>query len=351
MNKINYITILLLLISVNSGCSKDIETTNQKQDVKPVDTITAKYQSFKTWRTVSGTTFAQKDITLSAESSGAIESLPVSIGNKVIKNQILAKIDPEMASARKKAALANLKLAETTFSLQKKLFAKRLISDQQFESIRTQLKTAESQFQIAEIQYKKTTIRSPIDGIIAEKYIEENEFISPGQPVCRVINLDRIKIKIGVTGKDLPYIKINNQVNVMINTCENKIFKGVVSSTGSVADKESRTFPVEISIDNKNHKIKAGMLGRVSFINKRLNNVIVIPHELILEGETKAVFLAAKNNRAKKKPVRIIATEKNMAAISGISPGEHIVSAGHKNIVEGEVLKIINNNNKPFRAD
>lgn len=321
-----------------SGCGKK-KNSQEIQKNNPVEIMHVQPTEFISYRTISGITNAAEDITLSAETTGQIESFQYEIGSPVKKDQILAKVNEQIAKAQLNAANANLKLIKTTFGMQEDLYKKQLISQQQFESVNTQYEVAKSNYDLAELQYNKTNIRAPIDGLLAEKYKHEKEFIAQGMPLCRIITLNPIKITMGVTGKDLAALQINQNVTVELPSVADRAYTGTIKTISSIADSDSRTFQVEISIPNPRNTIKAGMLCTISFINTRYAKAIVIPQDLILEGEEKGVLIA-KDNLAVRIPIKILATQKNLAAVEGIEPNTAIITVGHKNLVEGDKITI-----------
>jgi membrane fusion protein, multidrug efflux system len=334
-------TKLLILLSICLLCFSCGKEDKKAKTIakKPVNVTIVTPQSFQSTRIISGQAEAMHDIVLSAETAGQVESLPIRIGKIIKQGDILAKIDEQLAKAQLNSAKANFRLAKTNYNMQKKLRAKKLISFQQFQATQTQKEVAESNYNMANIQYKKTHIKSPINGLVAEKYIDEKEYIAPGMPVCRVANLEKIKITIWVTDTDLPALNKGDKVKTKFTGLKNQVFTGLISSVGSVANQLTRTFPIEIIIDNPKHTIKGGMLCKVSFINARYENVIVVPQDYVLEGEYKYVYVA-ENNTAILRKVKILASENNKVVIEGVKPLEAIISTGHKQLIDGDKISI-----------
>jgi membrane fusion protein, multidrug efflux system len=338
MNRFMQLCVLMFFVLTLNACGKKEETKIiPGKPVKVKETVTLR---FKSYRTISGMTYANKDIVISSEIAGQIEQIPIEIGDFVKKGKVIARIDQEMAKAQRQSAKANLSLAQTNYNLQKKLFRKKLVSEQQFEAIKTQLEVAKSNYKLAEIQYGNTLIKAPVSGFIAGKYIEEGEFATPGKPVLRIVDIGKIKVRMSMPGKEIRFLKAKDIVNVNIPSIEKKL-QGIVNSIGLVAHQKSKTFTVEVIVSNPSNSIRVGQLCNVTFLTNLIPNAIIIPRDSILEGEHHSVFVA-ENDKAVQKTVIIQATEKNQAAVKGITVGEKLIYIGHKNLVKGERIKIVN---------
>jgi membrane fusion protein, multidrug efflux system len=333
---INLLLCLILCFSM-IGCGKK---DKNPEKITPVKVLTLTSQNFKSYRSISGVCSAEKDILLSSEINGQVEWIGVKIGESVKTGQTVLKIDPKIANAQLQSAKANLNLAQTNFNLQKKLYKKRLISEQQFEAISTQLQVAKANYQFADINQNNAYLKSPINGLIADKFIDENEYTTPGKPVLRLIDIDNIKVNINVTGQDLPNLNQGDKVSIKIPAVTSNVLIGTIFSIAPAAEMKSKTFPVKINIKNPDHNIKSGMLCSVTFMNKFIRDAIIIPQDSILEGANKTVFII-EGNQAIKKSISVLSEENNQVAVSGLEPGMAIITIGQKNIVSGEKIKII----------
>ncbi|MFC1751909.1 efflux RND transporter periplasmic adaptor subunit [Thermoproteota archaeon] len=322
-----------------SGCSKP-KNGITPVEAKPIQTITTQKGGFHTIRAVTGITEPIHDIILSAQISGKVEYQPFSIGDKIEVDQVLAKIEQEMALAQYNAAKANFNAAKINYNSIKTLYEKKLASRQQWETTKQQYEAAKSNFEIAEIQVKNTKLSSPVNGTVAQIYVDQNEFIAAGMPVIRVVDISKIKIMIGVIGEDLPNIRTGEIVDITLSAYPDTTFKGKISRISEAAEQKSRTFPVEILIENPSSRIKAGMLCQIKFINKRLNNVVIIPVDSILEGKDKTVF-TVENGKAVQQLITILAIQEDQAAVQGLMENKQLITVGHKDLVNGQVIRVI----------
>jgi HlyD family secretion protein len=159
-----------------------------------------------------------------------------------------------------------------------------LVINAQIVSTRTQYQAINSdikalQYQIVQIddQLYKSVIRNPISGIVLEKYIENTEIAVPGKSIYKIADLSVLKLKVFVSGVQLPKIKIGQKVQVYIDESEtkNKEMNGVISWISQQAEftpkiiqtKDERVnlvYGVKIDVVNDG-SLKIGMPGEIKF--------------------------------------------------------------------------------------
>lgn len=332
--------LILATLMVASGCNKKKIQETAIVIIKPVKIQTIKSQPFTSTRKITGTAYAIQDVLISAQANGNVDRISVNMGDMVASGSVLAIVDQEMARAQLMSASSNYQLAYTNYQMQEQLYTKKLTSEQQYKTVKTQMTMALSQLELAKLQYKNTFIKSPIRGIISDLLVKQGEFINAGKAIFRVVDISQIKIKAGIAEEDLGSIPKHTRVDVYFPTISPDPFIGIVSAISPIADQNSKTFTAEIIVPNYGQKIKAGMLCTVRIVKSRFNQVAVIPQDSILEERTKSVFVVA-GNIAHKKSVEVLGVEGDLAAVSGISDGEKIVISGQKSLNTNDSVKIV----------
>lgn len=291
--KISYLILLILITLI--GCNSD----NNKPDA-------------------SGN-FEAIEITVSSLASGRIEKLSIMDGDKLVIGQVVGHIDTVLLAIQLKQILSSIDAMKTKFvSIQsqadvylqqkesiekeyvrfKKLYEKGAATEKQVDDIKAQLDLAEKQAastltqksvlegeiktQLVQAENLKEQIRrayiiSPISGTVLLKIAEEKEFVTIGMPLFKIANLDKILLRAYVSGDQLQAIKLNDDVEVRIDT-PGKNYKSLkgkiiwISSEAEFTPKSIQTkderinlvyaFKVEVT---NNGEIKIGMPGEVYF--------------------------------------------------------------------------------------
>ncbi len=144
-------------------------------------------------------------------------------------------------------------------------------------SVAADLAVYESKKATLDEQIARSLVKSPLKGTITEKYAEAGELTTPGKPLVKISDLSVIKLKVYISGAQLPGIKIGQEVTVRIDKGrkEYSLYKGQISYIAGKAEftpkiiqtKEERVaFVYQVTIDVANDGyIKSGMPGEAIF--------------------------------------------------------------------------------------
>jgi membrane fusion protein (multidrug efflux system) len=236
------------------------------------------------------------------------------------------------------------------FERNKKLFETRDISEYMFENIRLQresaeaaLKMAEANLQLAQRQLNDCTIESPIDGIVATRLAEFGNTVAPGTPLMKVVNIMSVRLKFGVAEKDVARITAGQPASALIPALPGKTFDGTVTAISPQADLTTRTFPVEVTIENRNYELKAGMAATVRLVSPDRREFPLLPKSALIERGGETIVYVVKNGRAEKRmPELGPESGDSIAVIRGVEAGEEVVVLGQENLIPGSDVRIKN---------
>ncbi len=330
----------------------------------------------------SGEVKPKKYVNMSSNIPGMIEKIYVKEGEKVIAGQILLRLDSaqyEASVARDKAYIAsleeelknanlNLKKAESTYKRNLELHKEQLISDETLENTKTQYEIALSQknsllHRIAQAQASlkstldsldKTTIRSPIDGIVTSLKVEEGEVAvvgtmnNPGTVLLTIADLSVMEVEIDVDETDVINVKPKQKAEVRVDALPEKIIEGEVTEVGSSAkqsstllsssssSKEAKDFKVVVTLKNPPSELKPGLSASAEIIVARKDKVLKVPISCLVvrEGENKkeeeGVFVVKDGKAHFKKIEKGIMGEMEVEVISGLEGNEEIIVGPYK---------------------
>jgi len=263
--------------------------------------------------------FEVDDIIISAEANGKLLLLNVEEGKKINANELVAIIDTidyvlkrKQLKAQKKAISSQIENIQSQIDVQeqqkKNLFIdkeriEKLLKDgaatkkqlddingrielvnSQIASIKTQnvsviseLEVVNTQISQVEESINKCNIKNPVEGIVLEKYAEENEITTFGKPLYKIADMHEMILRVYVSGSQLPQIKIGQEVEVLIDkdAKSNTKFSGIISWISESAEftpkiiqtKEERVnmvYAVKVKVQNDG-SLKIGMPGEVNF--------------------------------------------------------------------------------------
>ena len=202
------------------------------------------------------------------------------------------------------------------------------------------------------MKYKKASIKSPINGIIMKKFLDEGSQVEPSVspmlrvPVIMVANIDTVKALVNVSEKYLGKLREKTQARVKVDAYPDKVFLGEVVRIAPLVDLATRTSEVEIRILNEKHKLKPGMFARVSIILEKKENALVVPIKAVLsENNREFIFVVypvpvhrggVNSSIARKREVKTgIYQKDSVEIIEGLNAGEDVIIEGNYGLKDG----------------
>ncbi len=273
-------------------------------------------------------------------------------GDRVERDQILARLVQVDFAAERDSAAARLELARSRFQRAEQLLRDQAISPQEFDVIKAARDEAEAAFERARQALLDSTLRAPFAGHVLARLASPGETVLPGRPVLRVADLNTVSVELGVPDRLVAQIQPGQRIPVLVNTLEGRRFEGEVSEVGVAARESSRLFKVVLKVPNPGGELRPGMTASVSLREPpRFGPDAVLVRLSALVGRAQsvgpapdtpplAVFVVDDQGVARERPVRtdeIIRS--SVVIIEGLRPGERVVVAGASQLQDGEPVE------------
>ncbi|MCU0661568.1 MAG: efflux RND transporter periplasmic adaptor subunit [Myxococcota bacterium] len=290
----------------------------------------------------SGVTKSDRDITYSAEIGGRLDFMKLEPGARVKKGQVIARIDYTALSAQAEQTEASLDLARLTHERLTALSAEKIVSQQRVDEARTGLLQAEAASKIAAVSLSKGTVRAQYDGIVAEAYTDQGEFVAPGSPIARIVDVRNLVVEARFAESEISFVRSGALAMVRVESL-NEEFQGKVETVVPTADPESKTFKVRIRVENKDERILVGMATRTRVTSDATTSAVLIPHDAVIEtGGTRKVFVA-QNGIAKARTVTLgQSVDARVAVLEGLDAGDKLIVVGQRDLKEKQPITIVN---------
>lgn len=343
------------------GCGSDRADgadADQERNLRRVETLLLEPQSFDDIIEVTGTIEALDDAALSAQASGTLVSVE-ELGTPVGAGEIVAQINPreaqaavEQARAQVESAEAQYELAEDNYERQEPLYQDSIISAAEFESVRSELaqaranlSQARASLSQAEEQLANTRIVTPFDGTVEDRLMKTGEQVSPGEQVVRVVNTERVRVRAGVPERYANDIELGTRVRVRVQSAALEDRTGHVIFVGGAIRPESRTFPIEVEIDNEDGRLKPEMVAKLFITREELEDAIVIPRTAVSRDEEglDAYTVAHHDSFAvvDNHDVTLGPTSGNRAVVrSGLEAGQELIVVGQTDVSAGDTVEV-----------
>jgi len=306
----------------------------------PVSVVEVKPVAMRDVVFLPGETEAYEDVKVAANTSGRVEWIGLREGQEVEKGDRLAKIDVSALKASLEHAKAAYNLANDLCERRRRLYENKIIAREELDQSETQLKLAAADLAQVKVRYNHGFPESPISGVINHLYVDVGEYADLGKPIADIVNIDRIKINVRVPELDVRYVHVGQTTPIKIDAFADRTLLGTVEFVAFKADSATKTFLVRSVIDNPDHDIRPGMIGRVAFVRRNIPDAIVTPLFAIVDKGGERIVFVEKDGVAESRVISIGVIEVDRVQItSGLNIGDHLIVRGHTEVEDG--MKVI----------
>ena len=190
------------------------------------------------------------------------------------------------------------------------------------------------------LTFQKAPVESTLTGILGRVYVDLGENVTVNTPIAFVVSVDKVKTGLDIPEKYLPKITVGQQAIISVDSCPNEKFIGSVTKVSPVVDLATRTAPVEITVENKDHRLKSGMFAKVSLVIKARDNVPVILREAIMGREPNSYVFVVENKKAVLKKIILgIRQGPYFEVRQGLANNDLVVIMGQQMLVDGALVE------------
>ena len=325
---------------------EETKKASMKKEVPPVRviTLTMKPHTLVDKINLPGVVDPSEDLWVKAEVSGQVLEVLAQEGQPVKRNQILIQLDDRDYRSRLAQIEANYKLVRLNHDRIETLVKKEVAAVTQLDELEAQLKDLEARHNEAELALKRTSISSPISGLLNEIKAEKGAFLTIGDEVAHILQIDHVKVSVGVPESDVASVFDLNEADVIIDALQKRKVKGKKVLLSRKPRTLARLYDLELSVPNPDGRILPGMFARVELVKKTYNKALTVPlYAVISQGNDRFVFI---ENDGKAKVRHIELGELvgwQVHVPSGLSAGERVIVVGHRFLDNNQTVEVIQN--------
>ncbi len=314
-----------------------------------VTTVKVEAQSFIHYLELQGNVETKQNLVIYPEMGGILEHVYVKEGQKVIKGQLLAKLDDGGLSQQLAQLQIQTDLAKTTFDRQERLWNQKIGSEIQYLQAKSSFEAQQKLVNQVKSQLAKTNITAPFTGIVDDVITNQGSVVAPGQtPIIRIINLDNMYIATEVPESYISSVSVNKAVIVEIPIL-GKTIEGTIRQASNYINPANRTFKIEIAVPNKDGDIKPNLTARLKINDYTNTSAMLIPQSIISENAEGDQYIYLVNNKNTDNEATaqrmVITTGKTQGdvieVLSGLSDNVEIINEGARSVQDGQLVKIL----------
>ncbi len=269
-----------------------------------------------------------------------IEKINAEVGDMVRKGQLLVEMD----SRQYLQSAVQLQNLETDYARMEELYKAGGISKQQLDAQATQLEVSRHATNNLKENYQ---LLSPISGIVTNRSFDPGDVYMPtgAGGILTVMQIDKLKVMANIPERYFPQVKLGMPVDITLEIYPNETFEGKVSLIYPALNSATRTFEVEITVNNSSNKLRPGMMCTATLAFGTENHVLVPDIAVLKQSGSSERYLFVidpATSTADRRTVeigRIIGNSYEI--ISGVEDGEDVVIAGMQKLIEGDKVKVL----------
>ena len=325
------------LVACNSTSNDKATTTEETVTAITVKTAVAEIHTIDLLETYTSEVMAYKENDITPAAQGLhIDRIHVDVGDNVREGQVIVTLDQTTLKQQE----LNLATAQDNYDRMVPVHAAGGISDQQL----TQMKnTLDLQKEVVENLRKNSTIKSPISGVVTARNFENGDLFT-SMPILHIMQIDKLKVMANVSEQYFTSVKVGDKVAIEVDIYPGQQFEGQVSRINPALDARTRTFGVEITIQNKSLELRPGMYARAIF-NMGQREAIMVPDQAVQKqvGSSERFVYVIENGVADYRFVTDGRRVGNMIEIiDGLEAGDEVATTSFARLMSGSLVEVNN---------
>lgn len=337
---------LIVAMMLITACGDGSESGDKSEDEEsvsiPIEIVVPARGDIDAMYSGTAPIEAFADATVIAKVGGEVREILVEEGDDVVSGQVLAKLDGDRLRLELQQAEANLQKLRRNYQRNVDLKDKDLISAGDFEKIQYEMEALQASYDLARLELNYTEIRSPITGVISERFVKIGNTIDANTRTFQITSLEPLVSYLHIPEREYRRIDPGQPATIEIDALQGARFEATVARVSPIVDPATGTFKITIEVTDPTRRMKPGMFGRVGIVFDSRPNVLQIPRSAILEESgTDSVFVVS-GDSVEKRIVQTGYAEGGMIEIvEGIADNDEIVYVGHTNLKEGSKVSVI----------
>ena len=305
-------------------------------------------------RTYVGQVEAASSTAVSFTGSGTVLRVLVDEGQHVGKGQLIAEMDATQARNALANCEAQMRQANDALARMKQLHDQNSLAEMKWVETQSQVAQAQAQLDMAKKALADCRVYAPVSGVVGKKMMNAGETALPSQPVCTILNISHVKVKVSVPEKEIARFSANTPTEIHVEALGETFVGGAVEK-GVQADPVSRTYDVRVCVENPGERLLDGMVCEVTApLSSPEGDTVVsaieapsgavgggagvfLPITSIQRSADGSMFVwKAEGSKAHRGKVTLGAASGNrIEVVSGVKRGEKVIVEGYQKLSEG----------------
>jgi len=317
-----------------------------------VTTIVARPEPWRATVKAIGTVEAAQGVVVSADLPGVVERIAFESGKTARAGDVLVELDASQERAQLAAAEAQQDLAQLTLARMRELREKGVVSQAEYD--RTSAESRQAEARVSEIRatIERKTIRAPFDGVLGIRRVNLGQHLAGGDPVVPLQARRPVYVNFAVPQQQVGDVRAGAEVRLTVEGMASVEFAGRITAINAVVDEATRNVQVQATFDNADGGLRPGMFVEAQVLLPESSRVVALPASAIRYAPYgDAVFIVQAVRGPDGRTTRGVrqqfvklggARGDQVAILSGVSPGDEVVTSGVFKLRNGAAVQVNN---------
>jgi len=287
-----------------------------------------------------GSLIAGESAGIHAEIAGQVQRILFEEGQPVKKGDILVQMDTSLIETELQKAKAALDVATANFSRDDKLKKSGFVANQQWDTSRADLQSAQAAVANAEILLQKATIKAPFDGIAGMRSFSPGDYAAAGQEMSTIVSIAPLKLEFTAPEKNYAAVKPGQKITFSVDAYPGEKFEGEIYAVDPRINPENRNFTAKATIANTDNRLRPGMYARIAIDTATRQGVLMIPEEAVVPSGNDSYVFTLEGGKAVRKKITLGERQAGeVEAAAGLKEGEKVITAGVMKLRDGGAVE------------
>ena len=311
----------------------------------PVSVMAMEPQAFEHYIEITGMLEAEEDAFISPEMNGQIDKIYVREGQYANKGQLLLSLNTSITESSIQEVKTGLELANKFYEKQEELWEQKIGSEMQYLEAKNAKEQSEARLATLEAQLDMARVKAPFSGVVETIMLKEGELAAPGMQIIQMVSLNNLKLYGNISERYMTSINKGDMVIVTFPDVEGLNVEVPIHRVGNVIDNASRTFRIEMKINNRQKKLKPNMYSTIQVNDFKTASTFVVPSVAIKQDiKGNYLYVASREEgelKARKRYVETGLSYKDQTMIrEGVSQGEEVIVKGFAQVSDGVNISV-----------
>jgi len=321
-----------------------------------VTTVVTKEEEWPASLSGIGSVAAVHGVTVSADLPGMVGKIGFDSGHRVEAGDVLVELDTSQERAQLAAVEAQRDLVRLNLDRSRQLLDKGVVAQAEYDQIAAEAKQAEARVGEIRATIQRKVIRAPFAGVLGLRQVNLGQYLNPGDAVVPLQSMDPVYVNFSLPQQDVAALRIGAEVNVAADSIAIGRATGRITAINSVVDEATRNVQVQATFQNPGGELRPGMFVDVQVVLGSSSRVIALPASAISYAPYgNSVFIVGDVRGPNGKTFRGVrqqfvkvggARGDQIAVLSGVQPGEEVVTSGVFKLRNGAAI-FVNNARQP----